>query len=133
MDLDSNIIGRLDDFLKESDKAVLAREQKHPDCFVQWVLMYDKGHPFLERTIAMVVDNIECNTFPHDVHAMTGPTVYSRAIRAVLKEQPHISYRVAEDDYKGMMQFKYKLGKLIYGNRSEHWKKLQQKTPVLYL
>ncbi|GHE43602.1 glycosyltransferase family 32 protein [Sphingobacterium griseoflavum] len=132
LDLDSDLIGKLDDALLPTDVAVIAHEGNFQQFFSQWALIYDKGHPFMEETIRLMIENIEQNKYPHDVHAMTGPTVYAQAIRNVLARQPDVAYRVFEDDYKGLMQFKYKLGKiLIYGDRSKHWKKLQHVIPVV--
>lgn len=132
LDLDSDIITNLDRHLLDSDTAVITRERKHQNLFAQWALIYDKGHPFLKRTIEYIVDNIEKNAFPHDVHQMTGPTVYSRAIDDEIANNSDLSYRIITDDYKGIMQFKYKLGKLLlYKDRSNHWKKLQTRVSVV--
>lgn len=132
LDLDSNILTKLDKYFYDDDIAVITRERKHQNLFAQWALVFDKGHPFLKRTIEYIVDNIEQNRFPHDVHAMTGPTVYTRAIVDEIAENPYVNYRIVKDDYKGIMQFKYKLSKiLIYGDRSNHWKKLQLRIPVV--
>ncbi|MGJ1191737.1 glycosyltransferase family 32 protein [Sphingobacterium siyangense] len=127
LDLDSDILVNLDEHLTTDDEAVITREKNHQNLFAQWALIFEKGHPFLERTIRYVVQNIQQNKYPNDVHAMTGPTVYTRAVNDVIKEDPTVLYRVAPDDYKGIMKFKYKFGKLlIYRNRSQHWKKLQK-------
>ena len=132
LDLDSDIIGILDKVLHADDVAVVAREKKWQQYFAQWALIFDKGHPFLKETIELIVENIENNRFPHDVHSMTGPTVYSLAINRVIARNPEVPYRIFTDDYKGIMKFKYKLGKiLIYGDRSKHWKKLQKVIPVV--
>lgn len=132
LDLDSDILVNLDKHLTVDDEAVITREKNHQNLFAQWALIFEKGHPFLERTIKYIVENIQQNTYPHDVHAMTGPTVYTRAVNDVIKEYPTVLYRVVPDDYKGLMKFKYKLGKLlIYGDRSQHWKKLQKVKSVV--
>lgn len=95
-------------------------------------MIYAKGHPFLKRTIAYIIENIEGNKYPNDVHKMTGPTVYTKAIEDEINENPEVEYRLAEFDYKGILQFKYKLGKiLLYKDRANHWKKLQQRITVL--
>ena len=132
LDLDSNILTSLDQHLNDNDVAVICREKRHQNIFAQWALIYDKQHPFLKRTIDIIVSNIENNSFPHDVHGMTGPTPYTKAIEEVIAENPNVSYRIVEDDYKGLMQFKYKLGKLfIYGDRKNHWKNLQKSVSVV--
>lgn len=131
LDLDSDIIGRLDDVIKPDDRAIIAHENNR-SLYAQWALIYDKGHPFLKKTIELIVRNIEEDRYLHDVHQMTGPTVYTEAINMVLEEDPKVSFRRIIDDYRGLLKFKYKLSKiLIYGDRSLHWKKMQLKTPVI--
>ncbi|WP_243836176.1 glycosyltransferase family 32 protein [Sphingobacterium paludis] len=132
LDLDSDISGGLDRHITEADQAVITKEKNHPEYYAQWALIYEKDHPFLKRTIAYIVSNIQKNAFPHDVHAMTGPSIYTKAIQDELHLNPAVPYRVVEHDYNGFMKFKYKLGKiLIYGDRSKHWKKLQKVIPVV--
>lgn len=132
LDLDSNILKKLDNYITSDDVAVISKERKYQHLYAQWALIFEKGHPFLKRTIDYIVDNIENNRFPNDVHAMTGPTVYSLAIDDEISENPTVKYRVFKDDYSGIFQFKYKLAKvLIYGDRKNHWRKLQQRIPVL--
>jgi mannosyltransferase OCH1-like enzyme len=131
LDLDSDIIGVLDEVIKPEDTAVITHE-KNRSLYAQWALIYDKGHPFLKKTIELIVRNIEENRYPHDVHQMTGPTVYTEAINRVLEEDPQVAYRRITDDYQGLLKFKYKLSKiLIYGDRSLHWKKMQLRVPVV--
>ncbi len=132
LDLDSDLLVSLDKHLQDSDVAVISPEKNHPEYFAQWALVFDKGHPFLKRTLDYAVENIEQKTYPHDVHKTTGPSVYTRAIQDEIKENPSVAYRVVEPDYKGLMQFKYKLGKLlIYRDRKNHWKKLQKRITVV--
>ncbi|ERJ60639.1 glycosyltransferase family 32 protein [Sphingobacterium paucimobilis] len=131
LDMDSNITGSLDKYLLEDDVAILSREKNHPELFAQWALIYGKGHPFLKRTIAYMVDNIEAERFPHDVHATTGPKVYTRAIEDEMRINPDVVYREVGYDYKGVMQIKYKLAKLLlYRNKKNHWNRVQQRIPV---
>lgn len=130
IDLDSSINGRLANFIKPEDVAIISKE-RNPGLYVQWALVFEANHPFLQRCMEMVLDNIRNNRYPHDVHQMTGPQVYSNAINACLQENPDIPHRVLGYDYNGHLKFKYMLGKLIYANRSEHWKTKQLTTPVL--
>ncbi|WP_435524961.1 hypothetical protein [Chryseobacterium indoltheticum] len=57
----------------------------------QWGLAYAAGHPFLQRTLEMILDNIKNNPYPHNVHKTTGPTVYTDAIKASFKRRSHYS------------------------------------------
>jgi mannosyltransferase OCH1-like enzyme len=129
LDIDSAIRGRLDDFIKPDDRAIISRE-RNPHMYVQWALVYEPNHPFLKKTLEFVLDNIKYNKYPHDVHKMTGPTVYSKAIDACLMESPVPPYRLLGFDYDGYLKFKYPLSKLLY-SKDEHWKKMQLTRPVL--
>ncbi len=129
VDIDSAINGKLDDFILSEDKAIISRE-KNPDLFVQWALVYEANHPFLQKTIELICENIRDNKYPHDVHQMTGPSVYTRAILECLKESANIPYRILGIDYNHHFKFKYPLSKLLY-EKGEHWKKAQLTKPVL--
>lgn len=125
LDIDSGLSKPLRDFIKEDDVA-LVTDEIPPTYFVQWGLAYASGHPFLKRTLEKVLENIEKNPFPHNVHKTTGPTVYTDAVKECLKENPEIPYRFMKPHYDNGMQFKYKLGKFfLYKDKSEHWKKKQ--------
>lgn len=130
VDIDSGINGSLNNFIKPEDVAIITREG-NPELFAQWALIYSPGHPFLQKTIAMVLDNIRENKYPHDVHRMTGPTAYTQAIDESLKENPAIEYRILGTDYDGHLKVKYKLGKFFLYEKGDHWKKKQLTTPVL--
>lgn len=129
LDIDSGINGRLDDFILAGDSAVIAPEG-NPDLFVQWALVYEPNHPFLQKTMELMCKNIRNNSYPHDVHQMTGPSVYTKAINECLKESPEIPYRILGKDYDKHFKFKYPLSKLLY-QKDEHWKKAQLIKPVL--
>jgi mannosyltransferase OCH1-like enzyme len=130
VDIDSGINSRLDDFILPGDVAVITREGD-PTLYAQWALIYGPGHPFLQKTIKMVLENIRTNKYPHDVHRMTGPTVYTLAIDECLKDNPHTPHRVLGTDYNGHLKVKYKLGKFFLYEKGDHWKKKQLTTPVL--
>jgi len=130
VDIDSGINSSLDDFILGEDVAIITREGD-PTLYAQWALIYSPGHPFLEKTIEMVLDNIRQNKYPHDVHRMTGPTVYTLAINECLKNDPLIPHRLLGTDYDGYLKVKYKLGKFFLYEKGDHWKKKQLTTPVL--
>ena len=129
LDLDSRIAGNLDNWIRPEDNAIITAE-RHPGMFVQWALVYDKGHPFMQKTFENVLDNIKNNRYPNDIHKMTGPTVYSDSIRSCLSDDETISYRSFGVDYEGHIKFKYWLSGLTYW-RKEHWRKTQKRRPVL--
>jgi mannosyltransferase OCH1-like enzyme len=131
LDIDCSVNSRLDDFIAPDDKALLSPE-KNPAFFVQWAMMYEAGHPFLKRTIEMILENIAQNKYPHDVHKMTGPSVYSIAIRECLANDPDITYRISGIEYAPYLKDKYKWAKFfLYDSRAEHWKKKQVSSTVL--
>ncbi|WP_312300867.1 glycosyltransferase [Chryseobacterium sp.] len=132
LDIDSTITRPLSQLIKESDQAVISRE-RHDNLYVQWGLIFAKGHPFLKKVLELMLDNIENHRYPNDVHATTGPTVFSEGIRQALQEDPDISYTLFDGiEFRGYLQFKYKLGKFfLYKNRSQHWKKLQTTQDII--
>ena len=129
LDIDSSIKGSLNNLIKPDDTAVISREG-NPDLYVQWALIFEAGHSFLQKTIELVCANLRDNTYPHDVHQMTGPVVYTRAINECISTIPGISYRTEGIDYNGHLKFKYPLSKLLY-QKGEHWKKAQLTKPVI--
>ena len=130
VDIDSGINSSLEEFIKPDDTAIITHEGD-PTLFAQWALIYSPGHPFLQKTIDMVIENIRLNKYPHDVHKMTGPTVYTQAIKASLKEDPAIPHRILGTDYNRYLKVKYKLGKFFLYKKGHHWKKQQLTTAVL--
>lgn len=130
IDIDSSIQGKLDDFILPDDSAIISSE-KNPGLYVQWALIFEAGHPFLKKTLELVCENIKCNAYPQDVHQMTGPSVYTKAIAQSLKENPEINYRLLGTDYNGHLKFKYFFSKFSLYSKGEHWKKAQLTKPVL--
>jgi mannosyltransferase OCH1-like enzyme len=132
LDIDSAINKPLRDLIKKEDDAIITKEKNHPELYAQWALIYCAGHPFLKKTIEIIKNNIALNIYPHDIHKMTGPFVYTLAINECLSQKKDISFRIFGHDYDKFLKVKYKLGKLaLYGKRSEHWKIKQLNTPVL--
>ena len=129
LDIDSAIKGKLSNFILDSDSAIISNE-RNPGLFVQWALIFSPNHPFLKKTIELIMENIRYNKYPNDVHKMTGPSVYTEAINASLKENPGIQYRLLGTDYNKHLKFKYPLSKLLY-QKGEHWKKMQLTKTVL--
>lgn len=126
LDIDSSMSKPLKALIKPDDVAILSRE-RHPQFFVQWALIYEKGHPFLAKVLEHIVDNIENHRYPNDIHKTTGPTAYTKGIEASLRENPETLYRVFDGiEFRGYLKFKYKLGKFfLYSSKAEHWKQKQ--------
>lgn len=134
LDIDSWIVKKLNDFVYPDDKAIISLE-KNLDLFCQWALVFEAGHPFLKRTLEVVIENLQMNRYPHDVHKMTGPTAYSQAIKECLKESSDIEFRQLGIEYDGTINFHYRTSKFfLYGiSKKEHWKKLQKTRTILKL
>ncbi|HVK97040.1 MAG TPA: glycosyltransferase, partial [Flavisolibacter sp.] len=130
VDLDGQITKKLNEFLLPDDVAVISHE-RNPGLYLQGCLMFAPGHPFMKKTIEMVLENIRENKYPYDVHRMTGPTVYSNAIKECLAEDPTIPHRVLGVDYNGYFKSPYPGSKLFLYKKGERWKEVQKQKTVL--
>ncbi|MDW9378707.1 glycosyltransferase family 32 protein [Chryseobacterium sp. JV558] len=133
LDIDSSIIKPFEKLIKEDDEAVISVE-RHENLYVQWALIFNKNHPFLKKTLELMIDNINNHRYPHNIHATTGPTVFSNGIRESLKENPAIPFTLFEGiEFRGYLKFKYKLGKFfLYKKRSQHWKQMQKHQEIIF-
>jgi mannosyltransferase OCH1-like enzyme len=151
LDMDSSIVEPLRLLIKEEDEAIITAEG-NPYLYVQWALIFSKGHPILKRTIDLIVENIRYNLHPNDIHKMTGPSVYSRAINEIHMQYfqgqiiPHkqinkttdityrssnnISYRVYGIDYNPYFCFKHPATEYLYSNK-KHWTIEEKERPLL--
>jgi len=149
LDLDSSIDVPLNELIRDEDKAIITAEG-NPDIYVQWALIFSKNHPILKRTIEFIVDNIKNNRFPNDIHRMTGPHAYSRAINSIHKkyfntpikhsminrntdhtfEKDDLSYRLYGIDYNGLFCFKYANHEFMYQGK-KHWRQEQAEKSLL--
>lgn len=140
IDMDSTIVCRLADLIRDDDVAVISRESN--DCrFVQWALVFAAGHPILKRALELCVQNINEHPEEADIDNLTGPITFTRAIESVHRElgapgsppRGHTSvhgrdgqliYRVMGADFEGYMKFKFKGHKTLY-IESSHWKQFR--------
>ena len=141
LDMDSSIQQPLDQLIREEDDAIVTFEGNYT-FMVQWALIFNKGHPILKRVIELVVDNIKHNSFPNDIHQMTGPSVYTRAIDSIHREnfqmsmtasaidkstdvtyriEGNRSYRLYGVDYTPFFAFQYPYSHILYANKP-HWR-----------
>jgi len=140
LDMDSSIEKPLDELIKCNDQAIITAEG-YLDFYVQWALIFSKGHPILKKTIDLVVTNIKNNSHPNDIHKMTGPSVYTKAINEVHMElfnnkinhsqinkftdveykSDTISYRLYSIDYNGYFCFKHELTGTPFIPPSSDW------------
>jgi len=149
LDMDSDMLLPLDDLIHEDDDAIIAAET-NPETFVQWALMFKADHPLLKLVIDMVVNNIENNTYPNDIHKMTGPSVFSAALQTlhssmygarvnhssiqmgsdVTYDKNGIKYRIYGIDYNGHFSCKIPECFSLFKGRAK-WHHLQKSVPLI--
>lgn len=149
LDMDSNIEKPLNELIRNNDEAIITAEG-NTNLYVQWALIFSKGHPILKKTIDLIVSNIKNNSYPNNIHKMTGPTVYTNAINAIHMENfnnkikhneinkntdieyksNNISYRLYGIDYNSYFSFKHNLTHLLY-NKKKHWTQEQKEKQLL--
>lgn len=132
LDIDSFILKKLDDIILPTDSAIISLES-NLQYYVQYALFFEQGHPFLKKTLELVIDNLKNNRYPYDIHKMTGPTVFAKAVNECKAENPNVKYRQLDIDYEKMVQFSFPMSKtFLYGfSRKNHWKKVSKLKPIL--
>ena len=80
LDIDAEIVGKLDELIHPDDSAIITREQVD-GLFNQWILIFSKGHPLLSDVINLCVRNIRKRSSNNILH-LTGSTVFTSAINA---------------------------------------------------
>lgn len=150
LDMDSEISLPLNTLIRENDRAIITKEG-NPYFFVQWCMMFEAGHPILKSVIDVIVDNIQNNRYPNDVHKMTGPTAFTEGIQrfhrgvfdgATLSNDAirdrdetysvpntDISYRIYGVDYNGYCAFKHPFCQYLRG--AADWREEQKTRTVL--
>jgi mannosyltransferase OCH1-like enzyme len=150
LDMDSTIEKPLNELIRSTDEAIISAEG-NPNLYVQWALIFSKDHLILKKTIDLVVSNIQNNSYPNDIHKMTGPTVYTKAINTIHMElydnkiinhnqinkytdieykANNISYRLYGIDYNLYFCFRHNLTNLLYNNK-KHWTREQKEKCLL--
>jgi len=150
LDMDSSIEKPLNQLIKDEDEAIITAEG-NPMYYVQWALIFSKRHPILKRTIELIVDNITNNRFPNNIHEMTGPSVYTRAINEIHAEQYNnniichreinrntdityrtnlVSYRLYGIDYSPVFNFKHNAADILYTDK-KHWRQEEKEKKLL--
>lgn len=149
LDMDSSIEKPLHELIKDDDDAIITKEG-NPNLYVQWGLIYKKEHPILKKIIDLVVHNIKNNSYPNDIHKMTGPSVYSKAINEIHQElfnknidhsiinqttdityhMNNIKYRLYGIDYSGYFCYKYDCNYILYFEKN-HWRDDEREKKLL--
>lgn len=150
LDMDSSIEKPLDELIRSTDEAIITAEG-NPGLYVQWALIFSKGHPILKKTIDLIIINIKNNSYPNDIHKMTGPSVYTKAINEIHMEifnnkiinhntinkftdieykSNNISYRLYGVDYNFYFCCNHNLTHLLYNNK-KHWREEEKEKNLL--
>ena len=149
LDMDASIERPISTFISDDDQAVISAETNE-NLFLQWALFYTKEHPIIEKTIEFTVRNIKEKRYPNDIANLTGPGVYTEALKFVHKENQkkeliwsdisrrtnntytinNKTYRIFGIDFNGNLNFKIPESKYLYQDL-EHWKTQQSKYSVL--
>ena len=145
MDIDSEIVGSLDNLIKQSDSAIITRE-KNIDKFVQWCLMFSKNHNILKICIDKCIENILLQK-TENILKLTGPDVYSESIYEYCKdikydfflirddvinpifEKSNLNFRLFGFDYEEFCKFKGDHSNMLYTNKND-WRTESQKKSV---
>ena len=147
LDIDSSINKPIHTFVREEDDALITREGNKL-FYPQWGMFFCEKHPILKKTIELVVDNIKNNRYPHDIHKMTGPTVFTRAVNIISNGKDIVSnctfygnkdgvydiedkkYRISGVDFNGNLSFLHRFWKPSRGGKV-HWVDQQKRKSIL--
>ena len=153
LDIDSEIVKPLSKLISTNDRAIITAE-RNKDLFVQWALIFEKGHPILSRTLENIISAVQKEKFKNDHHSLTVKT-YASAITDLSIENNNpinwgeiiektdstyeletSSVRVYGIDYSDYFRFQHKYNHLLRGRKkgavsSDHWTN-EQKTKSVY-
>ena len=154
LDIDSQINKSLTGLIQPDDKAIITAE-RNKDLFVQWALIFEKGHPVLTRTLEKIIEAVRNEEFKHDHHSLTVKT-YALSIFDLCKENENklswdkitnktnsvhelknSSFRIFGIDYNEYFTFQHKYNHELRGRKKgeasvSHWTEAQ-KTKSIYL
>ena len=151
IDMDCMITQSLDSLITNDNDAILSIETvgicDGPDknYYINWAMIFAKGHPILKKTIEFLITNVKNNSYPNDIFNTTGPAVLTRAINYIhLKTYNDIidvykinnaydysfyihgySYRIYGFKYNDFFVHKYENYDLLYKDII-HWTKQQK-------
>ena len=77
MDIDGHLVWCLSNIIQENDtEVVITRRDKYTNFF----LAAEKGNPFLQDILNIIIDNIEQRRIDGGVFALTGPITLNQAL-----------------------------------------------------
>ena len=100
LDIDSEILRPLDQLIEENDKCIITREG-NPGTFNNWIMIFEKEHPILLKTINNCCYNIT-NKTSNDICYLTGPAgPFTHAINETMcplyTKNTHLYYEKDEE------------------------------------
>ena len=143
----------LSKLISTNDRAIITAE-RNKDLFVQWALIFEKGHPILSRTLENIISAVHKEKFKNDHHSLTVKT-YASAVFDLGKENSCTvsweninkdtdtihklglsSFRMFGVDYNEYFRFQHKYNHELRGRKKgevskNHWTE-EQKTKNLY-
>jgi inositol phosphorylceramide mannosyltransferase catalytic subunit len=147
LDIDSQITGSLNELINNQDKAIITPEP-HSGLFIQWALIFEKNHIFLDKTLNNILRDVNENKNKFDHHALTVGN-YAKAIFNISKDNnidfnwlppnkqqdvtydlSESSFRIVGNDYHHKFKFKHKYNHLLR-NRPKgtevdtHWSRFE--------
>ena len=156
LDIDSLILKDLSPIFFKN-KSMLTLEPSKTD-FIQWILMFRKDDKVLEKCIELIIENISRNKFKNNIMALTGPTLFTNAIKLVLDlnkdlKEIDVSDKVTLEKLNSLnyfyfsnkqhdefFLFKHKYNHLLRARRKaifrnykpdlEHWSQYQKINPI---
>ena len=153
LDIDSQINDSLDKLLINNVDGIVTAET-HKNLFVQWALIFNKGHLILEETLNNILKAVYEQKFKNDHHSLTVKT-YAQAIFNVsnsnnfkidwneinkdtdtIVDCKNTNFRIYGVDYNNFFSFKHKYNHLLRNRESgtelnSHWS-IQQNIKEVY-
>jgi mannosyltransferase OCH1-like enzyme len=77
MDIDAHAVWPLSKMIHPTDTEVFLLNKQH---YTNYFIASSKNNPILEKTLSMIVDNIEKKNIGNGVYELTGPSVLNLAI-----------------------------------------------------
>lgn len=84
LDIDSSVIGKLDELIRFDNNAIVSRET-HQDIFLQWCLIFSSKHPIMKKCIEKCIENILTKKTNNILH-LTGPIIFSESVIEYCKD-----------------------------------------------
>lgn len=80
MDIDGHLVWNLDSIIQDDDREVVITRRGE---YTNFFLASEKGNPFLQDTLNIIIDNIEQKRINGGVFALTGPETLRKALEGV--------------------------------------------------